>query len=438
MMRTDFALMAVAAVMAATASGPVWAQDASPTQPDMLGGASVGAGYSSAISANRYTGAQLPSGPYAVKGLPLGAFRMFPSLQLSVDGDDNVYRHPSKPIGDIFYSENPQVAIDSEWARNALDFFAGFSAYQYYRRHSEGHNDWNAGLSGLLNISRGVELKATGSYNVLHESRISPDQPFSAIVPTLYHVAHGATEFSYRPFSLGFALGGSFDRYDYFNTPLFDLPPLNNSDRNRTEYTVYTRVYYEFSPGYSVYVEGADSQDVYQLHKDRNGYDRNSHGYAANAGIQAKVTQLIVGTLYGGYLKQDYNAPLPNVAGRDWGANLDYYFDPLWTFHLTASRKLNGTTINQASTEDDQSVRLAADYSMRQNIMVNGYVGYTDSRFNGTSLDDRYITAGINLSYLLNHDMSMNIGYDYQDRGSNDPLQAFTDDVAHLGISLYL
>ncbi len=438
-MRTDYALMAVAAVIAVTPAGPALAQaGGGAAPPSMLGGASVGSGFSSAISASHYTGAELPSGPYAVKGLPMGGFRMFPSLQLAVSGDDNVYRRPSGQIGDIFYSENPQVAIDSEWARNALDFFAGFSGYQYYRRHSEGHNDWNAGLSGRLDITRGVALKATGSYNVLHESRISPDQPFAAIVPTLYHVTHGAMEFSYRPYSLGFAIGGSFDRYDYFNTPLFDLPPLNNTDRNRAEYTGYARVYYQFSPGYSVYVEGADAQDVYQLHKDRNGYDRNSHGYAANAGVQAKVTQLIVGTLYGGYLKQDYNAPLPNVAGLDWGANLDYYFDPIWTFHLTASRKLNGTTINQASTEDDQSVRLAADYSMRQNIMLNGYVGYTDSRFNGTPLDDRYLTAGINISYLMNHDMSMNFGYDYQGRSSNDPLQAFTDNVAHLGISLYL
>ncbi|MDE2465252.1 MAG: outer membrane beta-barrel protein, partial [Alphaproteobacteria bacterium] len=431
--------MAVAAITAATAAGPALAQsDANASQAVSVTGETIGAGFSSAVPTRKYTGAELPSGPYAVKGVPLGGFRAFPSLQLGIDGDDNVYRTPDGHIGDIFFSESPQIAIDSQWSRNALDFFGALHSYQYLRRHSEGHNDWDAGLSGQLDIRRGINIRATGSYNVLHESRTSPDQPLHAIVPTQYHVTHGAAEFNYRPYHLGFTIGGSFDRYDYFNTPLFGLPPLNNTDRNRNEYSGYMRLYYLFSPGYSVYVEGDDAQVHYQLNTDRNGVNRDSHGYAANVGIEAKVTQLIVGTLFAGYLKQDYSNPLPNVSGLDWGANLDYFFDPLWTFHLTASRKLNGTTIKGAATEDDQSVRLAADYSMRENIMVHGYLGYTDSKFNGTPLSDRYLTAGLGISYLMNHNMSMDFGYDFQDRGSTDPLQRFTDNVAHIGVSLYL
>lgn len=377
------------------------------------------------------------STPSAI-GVPLGGFRLFPTLEVGANYDDNVFRTQAGTKSDFYFEEKPGFELLSQWGRHQLNLHASLDAYQYSSLGSESHNDWNVGGDGRLDILRGSSLSGGGDYSILHEQRTSPDQPGFAKSPTRYALTEANAAFEYHPYHFGFILGGTFARYSYDPTKLIGLPSLNNTDRDRDEFVGFVKGSYEFSPGYAMFVQGNLRTVQYDLALDRTGVQRDNNGFSVNAGLDMLVTNLVKGQIFVGYLNQNYHAPLTDISGFNFGANVDWSATPLWTFHLTASRTLNGTTVANASAEDNQRVALAVDYSILRSVMIRGHVGYNDAVFNGSPREDRYTDAGLEVNYDMNSFTSANLGYNFQNRESTIPGQNFDDNVVTLGLNFHL
>jgi hypothetical protein len=359
-------------------------------------------------------------------------------LDVAANYDDNVYRTQTGTKNDWYFSESPGFRLESDWVRHELDVYGMVNTYQYATLNREDHTDLIVGADGRLDIHTGIDFTGGGAYSVLHEARTSPDQPGVAKRPTQfsYSTAHGLLE--YHPYHFGFAIGGNFARYDYNTTQFLPSSSLSNTDRDRNEFETFAKVSYEFSPGYAVFVRADDRQMTYDLSVDRNGLRRSNHGYSVNGGLDMLVTNLIKGEVFAGYLDEHYQAPLTNVSGFNFGANLVWDPSVFWTVRLTASRTLNGTTLNNASAEDDQVVRLEVDYSPTPTITVEPHLGYTDSSFSGISRRDQYVDTGLSVSYAINRLFSARLGYDYQDRSTNAAGQKFTDNTVTIGLTAHL
>jgi hypothetical protein len=289
-----------------------------------------------------------------------------------------------------------------------------------------------------LDILRGLDIIAGSSYAILHEARTSPDQPFNAKKPTQYAATLANAAVEYHPYHFGFTAGFAFSRLDYDPTQLILALPLNNSDRNHDEYTVFAKGSYEFSPGYAMFILTQYDDRQFDLSLDRNGLHRDSHGYSINGGVDMLIGHLLKGEVFVGYLNQRYTAPLPDVSGFNYGVNLDWSPTPLWTFHLTGSRTLRDTTINLASTEDDRSIAGGVDWEFMRNVKVTGSLGYADSKFVGSTRDDKVTTGTLGVKYLMNEYMNASLSYIYQNRNSTAALQNFTDNTIQLDLHLQL
>jgi hypothetical protein len=382
--------------------------------------------------------AQAVDDGYSAKGLPLGGFRLFPTFHAGWDYDDNVYRANSNTEHDSYYTLTPEFRLLSQWGRHELDIFGSLAAFEYSSLHHETHIDGIIGGNGRLDVYRGIDVIGGGTYEVHHEQRISPDQPGFAKKPTRYELDRANAAFEYRPYQFHFTLGGNLVHYNYFDTIIIAGPPLNNNDRDRDEYNYFAKGAYEFSPGYAAFVQLGGRDVHYDMKYDRSGLQRDNQGYNVNAGMDMAVTRLIEGEVYVGYLNETYKNPLPNITGLNYNVNLDWYVDPLWTLHLTGSRLLNGTTINGASAEDDQSIRLLADFKPQPNLAFQGYVEYLDENFDGISRDDRYTMLGLKVKYLMNHNMFAEAGYDYENRGSTVTGQNFNDNHVYAALNFQL
>ncbi len=372
------------------------------------------------------------------EGMPFGAFRLFPSVDIAANYDDNVYRTQSLTQSDWYFGEQANVAIKSNWVRHALNVFGNVAAYQYSKRNSENHTDWTFGGDGLLDISSGLSATASGSYGSLSESRTSPDQSGYAKSPTQYKMGLANAALSYHPYHFSFTVGGNYVRYDYSPTKLIGFPDLNNRDRDHAEYTGYVKGGYEFSPGYAMFVQANYRQVQYDLALDRNGLDRTNHGYSINTGLDMLVTDLIKGQLFVGYMDERYKGALPDVKGFNYGANVDWTPTPFWAFHLTASRTPDATTIANASAADDQTVRLGVEYFITPDITALGHVGYTDINFRGSTRHDNTTEAGVGLNYAMNRLVSVKAEYRYQQRDSSIGGQNYTDNLIYVGLNLHI
>jgi hypothetical protein len=375
---------------------------------------------------------------FDAKGLPLGAFRLFPTLQVGAAYDDNVFRTDTGAIDDWFFSINPSFLLTSEWSRHMVRLRVSYDDYLYARLTDESRADFTADADGRLDLGDGITVTGTTGYSLLHESRTSVDLPSNALKQTRYSDLHAGLDVDHSVGRLGLRAGATFDHYEYDPTLLSGGGLFDNRDRNRNEYETYLKGDYEFSPGYAVFLRASYNDRVYDLNPDFNGFDRDNSGYRVDAGLDMKLTQLIEGSFYVGYLRQNYNAPLRDVSGVDYGASLKWYAAELVTVTLSARHTVDETTLTNAAANNLQQVNLNAEYSFRHDIVFTGGIGYAEDRFSGAGRTDRIVTGQFAAKYLMNEYVFWNLGYQYSTRSSTTPASGFNDNTVMLSLGLQL
>lgn len=379
-----------------------------------------------------------PRPDYDPKGLPLGAFRLRPALDVGATFDDNVFRTQSGKESDVYYTISPSFSLKSDWSRHSLEVTGSLTRYQYSKHSSEDRTDWDIGANGRIDVLRGTMIETAGSYAVSHEPRSAPDEPGGAKESTEFSLTHSEIKFTHQPNRLGISLGANFDRFDFQPTPLIGGGEFNNDDRNRDQYGAFVKAGYEVSPGVSVFLRGSYDEHHFDQRIDRNGFDRNSQGWRADAGLEFFPTHLVKGEIFAGYASESFKAPFKDINAMDYGAKLTWYATPLMTFHLTASRSFNDTTIDGASATDDQSFGASLDYELLRDFIVQTSVNYLDSKFEGINRDDKYLSASLNAKWLINRYMNASVGYVYTDRNSSVPGQDFTDNAVMANLHFQL
>ncbi len=396
---------------------------------------------------------QTPTPPaipeYAPKGLPLGAFRLFPTLELAFDVDDNVFRLNFGPKSDTFFEITPRLVLQSQWSRHYLALRGGATAYEYNRYSSETRVDWDVDTDGRIDIVQGTALFGGASYRHTYEPRSSPDQLSIALEPTPFNVTHGDVRVESKPNRFGITGGFNFDRYQYDPTKVMVLSTvvdLPNGDRDYDQYDFYARALYEFSPGYSVFGHFSYILREFDIHPDRNGVDRDSHGYRANAGVAMELTRLISGEFYVGYLEQSYKAPLGRDSGFNYGADITWLPTPLLTVRLSASHLINETVVSNvvssitrvATDSNEQRFAFGIDYSFRRNIILHGDAAYFHDDFTSSGRKDDIGLVSFGATYLINSYMSANGRWTYQNRDSNVAGQDYEDNILRIGLGFQL
>jgi hypothetical protein len=379
---------------------------------------------------------------YDAKGISLGGFRLFPSLDAITSYDDNVFKLPDAK-SDYFFTIAPTARLKSQWGRHSFEIYSGLNYYAYTKFTDENLTDWNVGADGRLDISRGAVLTANAFFGELHELWSAPNNVAGfQKSPNRYYQTHLDMAGAYQPNRLGLGLGGSMDHVSWTDTPKIGGGFLTNNDRNQVEYQAYAKIFYDFSPGYSAFVRATYDARDFARKLDRGGLDRTSHGYHVNTGLDMQITHLVRGEVFVGYLEQRFtqNAahPLANISGIDFGAQLDWFVSPVVTVHVMGSRQLADVVLAGTSMADNRSVSVSADYEFRPNIILQAHASYTDSRYVGSSRTDTYPGAGVGLKYLLNEYLSANLNYNYSLRSTSIAAAKYTDNTVSIGLTLHL
>ncbi|HKD22905.1 MAG TPA: outer membrane beta-barrel protein [Rhizomicrobium sp.] len=375
---------------------------------------------------------------FAAKGLPIGDFRLFPTLDLEAAHDDNVYRTPLGQLDDYFFVISPAVVLRSEWARHLIALRANLDQYQYDRLDHETHTNYNFAGDGRFDLLQGLTLDTTLSYDILHLPRGDPNMPIQALSPTRYTDLHAATDIAQYIGPFGVRAGGTFDRFDYSMTPLIGGGTFNNTFQNRDQYTVFVKGDYEFSPGYAVYTQVTYDDRIYQVVPDPLGFDRDSNGIRVDAGLDMQVSNLIEGNVFAGYLKQDYKAPLSTLNGIDYGAGLTWYPTGLLTVHLKALHLIEETIVANAAATNEQTVSLGADYAFRHDIVFQAGSAFANDNFAGSGRIDQVFTATVGAKYLVNEYASLRANYLYADRTSTFTGFGYRDNTVMLALGFQL
>jgi hypothetical protein len=373
---------------------------------------------------------------YDANGLPLENFTLFPTVAVGLSSDDNIYRSPGATVSDLFWTFSPRLDLRSQWSQDVLQFYTQLDGYQYDSHSTESRTNWIVGGAGELGVAPGMVLDADASYFGTHESRGSPDISVFALNPTAYSLFHTNVSLLNQPGPLGLSAGVSYDRRVYDPTKLNGGGLLDNSDRNSRVVEMYGKASFELEPGSSIFARASYNLRDFDVQFDRNGFDHSSDGYRLDTGLQMMLSPIIKGTMFVGYLQQNFKAPLHSVSGIDFGSQIDWFVTELVTVHLRTSRILTDTTIAGASSEDERSVGSSVDYELLRNLILQANVGHENDIFSGTSRVDRITTVGMGAKYLFDRRVSFYVQYDHSGRDSSIGSTDFADNLLTAGITL--
>ncbi|MEQ1863672.1 MAG: outer membrane beta-barrel protein [Micropepsaceae bacterium] len=379
-----------------------------------------------------------PRPDYDAKGIPLGAFRLYPSVVLKLNTSNNVFQSDSARKGDINFEIAPAFELKSQWSQHALEVFGRLDALRFADHSSENLTDWTVGANGRLDVRRGSAAFAGISKSMAHEGRSSPNSPGNIAEPVQYSRFHAQASVAVQPNRTSFFFGGEFDRYSYDATPLNGGGVLSNRDRDRDEWRMRARASHEIEEGYFAFAEAEYERRAFDLETDRTGADRDSHGTALRGGLEFKLSALLEGEVFVGYRNRKFGGTLRDYSGVDYGAKLQWSVTQLTTVNVGASRTLNETTVLASSVSIDDAFRIGIDHELRRNVIVQANLSRIDSEFAGTSRDDATLEAHVGVTYLFDHNLRATAGYDRLDRDSNAPGEDFTEDKFNVGLHYQL
>jgi hypothetical protein len=375
-----------------------------------------------------------PRPDYDAKGVPLGAFRAFPTLDVALGVSDNVFQTPGATKSDVNLQAAPAIKIVSEWSQHLLEFYGRLSAERYADFSSENVTDWELGAKGRLDIQRGSAASAEIFDSVGHEGRSSPNSPGNIAELVRYSLFHVGGSISVQPNHLRMLFAAEHNRYSYDATRLNGGGFLNNSDRDRDEFRLRGRVSLELAEGYLAFAEAAFDTRDFDRTFDRTGVNRDSNGLNLNAGLEFALVEFLQGEAFIGHLDRQFETPLRDFSGFNYGATLKWLATPLTTVRLDAARVLNDTTVAGASIADDRSIGLGIDHELRRNVIIQASLARVDSEFVGIAREDESIEGRLGAIYLIDRNLSANAGYERRERDSNVPGEDFSEDRFDVGL----
>ncbi|MDP2332569.1 MAG: outer membrane beta-barrel protein [Reyranella sp.] len=228
----------------------------------------------------------LPGGGSATReelGITMGAFTLFPSIEILGGYDSNVFATSAPTTGSLFTVIKPQLDLRSEWLNHSIRLLASGGFGFYASAPTQNFENYTLLAEGKLEIRQ--DFYVTGKVAAMRatEALGTPDVSF-AQAPTV--VDSIPVEVSlYQKFNRFFyQLTGAAVRYWYYDFSTITATGLPGTSRDRTDYEERIRLGYELFDGTSFFIAPGLQQRVYTQFINAAGQQRDSNSWFFNVG----------------------------------------------------------------------------------------------------------------------------------------------------------
>lgn len=391
--------LCAAALLATTAWTPAWAEVAGNTAPGadprrVQSGAKITSEQTPELHPKTEDDSSRMHESYEPKGMEVGSFLLLPKVELDTSYNSNVYAQKRNAKSDFLMVARPEIKLRSRFAEHMLNMSAMVEKYRYRNLQSDNRLEAQADVDGRYDIGASTEANGYMQVYSRHEDRGSPDDaggekptPIKGLV-LRSNVKHQAGRYT-------FLAGVDADRRTFEDVRTSAGTLMPNTDRDRWELTGRLRGSYELFPGYAAVTEVSANTRKYDSRLDRNGLERDSHGYRVEGGIGVDLSQLLRGDFLVGYFSQNYSdARLKDPSGLSVRATFNWTPDKLLIIVPSLERTVQETITSGASSIVNTSASVMARYEMRRNLLLTGMLSATRAQMEGISGQDYWQYEG--------------------------------------------
>ena len=378
-----------------------------------------------------------PDDPYAPDGIKAGALIAYPALGIGGVVTDNVGGDNSNRKSDIGLNLRPSLRIVSDWVRHEYEF-SGSGDFDFYADESD-NNRTEADLRSRLrlDVRRGTTLTLQSGYRLSQEGQENSDVPDTAIGDRTDHRFDTSVALAHNLGRVETRLTGAAAIQLYEDVDLQGGGKEDNSDRNYVEPSVALRLGYEISPALKPFVEAAYKPRRHFETPDRNGLDRDSHGYELRAGVAFEPSSIWSGEAAVKYLLRDYEDPaLDTIDAVGFSSNIVWRPTELTTITFAADTWLDETSDPSSSGSRNYSGSVDVAHDLRDYLTVTtgGGVEYQD--FQGVDQTELILRARAGMIWRFNNWLAWTLDYDFIYSDSSLPATDYHENRLTAGIEL--
>ena len=242
-------------------------------------------------------------------GMPLGSFRLYPTLDLRAGYDSNVFAQPAgQQVSSAYEAIRPSLDLRSDWSNHMLNFNA-YGAFGFYNNAStQNYQNFGVLTDGRFDIQRDWYLTASGGFARTTEALGTPDVAF-AQSPTVVNTIPVNLAMFQRFNRLFYQASASLARYSYQDNSTISTQTLPSGSRDRTEYGENLRAGYEIRDGWDIWAQGGLNQRRYLQQFNTASQQRDSNGWTITGGSTIDLGGVSKLEGFVGYSQQTYLNP---------------------------------------------------------------------------------------------------------------------------------
>lgn len=374
---------------------------------------------------------------YASHGAQIGAFEISPVVESALEWNDNIYASEKGQKADSIVTVTPRFSVKSLWSRHGVNGTVSFVDKTYLSNDDESTTSANVSVGGRLDVSSRTKISVQLDLKDTYEARDSIES-VNSISPTPYTEKRLNLTLSQRFNRLFVQIKQGVEILDYDDVRLVGGGVLDNDDRDRTTYTLLSRLGYMIVPGYSAFIEGAWDKQKYD--STNPGENRDSSMQAFNVGSQFEVASKVRGDAYVGILTRSYDeSNFKDQSTLDFGGSLLWSMTPITSLESKLSKSIEETTDSNTSGYVETSFDLDLQHELRRNILLRLKTELTQLEYNGTSEKADEMSVQVEGKYLFSPRLSATLNVTMKERDSDRVDESFDQSIFKLNVrySLY-
>lgn len=355
----------------------------------------------------------------------VGAFQLFPALEIGEYYDSNIYSTESDHEDDLITVLVPTATLISNWGRHEVRVSGAGAAYRYGEHKDEDNLNGEIEAEGRYDISYETWLKANAGYSAETERRGSPSAPTSAAEPVRYYVAKGGLHAYRGAGKLTASAGYDAVNYKFEDPDQISGGKIDQSDRDRTDHTITTELTYKLhTENFRPFLKG-----TYNIRDYKTNPVRDSHGYEIVAGTRNDFGVMET-EFYAGLMTQEYPDLVDDhISALDYGGKLLWNMTGMTSLEATMRRYMGETTLGGLTNPNGSNAYLATEadvtlmHELRRYLILASHLkeSWRTYKGGGTDQEETVTEFGGGARYLLNRNVYGDMTYNYMSQDANVP-----------------
>lgn len=380
---------------------------------------------------------QRPRPEYEAVGGRVGGFLIFPKVEFAVEANDNIYATAINADSDTIFRVRPEIAIESDWPRHALNGYARGSINRYQDFDTEDYEDSAIGASGRLDIVRGASLSFGADRLDLVEPRSASNTPGFAAEPIEYTQTQAFIGGARTAGRLRLSSRADWREFDYQDGFTLGGAPIDQDDRDRTVVSLTGRADWAVSPATAFFVQATGNDRDYDTASTALVPARDSDGYELLGGVNFELGAVARGEVAAGYISQSFDDPRFNdIDGFGARVQLEWFPTDLTTVTVAGGRTIEDAGIAGANGYLSTAASVRVDHELLRNLILTASATRTHDEYQGVDREDDRTIVSVGGTWLLNRNLGVNLAASRLEQESDGAGRGVDFEVNRLVLSL--